>query len=98
MPLSGAFIPSSMEAVAFWRRLSGVISASCALAGAATANAVARESRAATIRARRNDLRRDSLAAFASSGIREVLRFVRIGHSGNCVMQMLDEHQDSVDR
>src|SRR5580658_319278 len=37
MPLSGAFITSSMEAVAFWRRLSGVISESCARTGAATA-------------------------------------------------------------
>src|SRR5580692_3116403 len=54
MPLSGAFMTSSMEAVAFSRRLSGVISASCALAGAATASATASEIREAMVFALRN--------------------------------------------
>src|SRR3984957_7972521 len=55
MPLSGAFITSSMEAVAFWRRLSGVISESCARTGAATANAIARDRRETMARMLRDE-------------------------------------------
>src|SRR5579863_2644850 len=56
MPLSGAFMTSSMEAVAFSRRLSGVIAASWPFEGAAKANAIARQSREAMVLALRDGL------------------------------------------